>query len=102
LGSGPEVSFPHDRAASGRLGSGMTDSADSSQLLPEDLIEQAIGILMNHLDVDATLALDVLERMSVNTRTQLCVVAEQIINHSTVGRLWTQGLEGQITAVPPS
>jgi AmiR/NasT family two-component response regulator len=60
----------------------MTDSANSSQLSPKDLIEQAIGIIMNRFDLDAVQALRVLRRMSQDTRTQMCVVADQIINHS--------------------
>jgi AmiR/NasT family two-component response regulator len=60
----------------------MTDSANSSQLWPEELIEQATGIIMNRFDLDAAQALNVLRRMSQNTRTQMCVVAEQIINHN--------------------
>jgi AmiR/NasT family two-component response regulator len=58
----------------------MTDSANPSQLWPGALIEQAIGILMNRFDLDAAQAFKVFRRMSVNTRTQMCVVAEQIIN----------------------
>jgi hypothetical protein len=60
----------------------MIDSADSSQLSPEDLIEQAAGIIMNRFDLDAAQALEVLRRMSQNTRTQMCVVAEQVVNHN--------------------
>jgi hypothetical protein len=36
---------------------------------------------MNRFDLDAVRALEVLRRMSRNTRTQMCVVAEQVINH---------------------
>jgi ANTAR domain len=60
----------------------MTDIANSSQLWPGDLIEQAIGIIMNQFHLDAAQALQVLRRMSQDTRTQMCVVAEQIINHN--------------------
>jgi hypothetical protein len=60
----------------------MTDSSDSSQLWPEVLFEQATGILMNRFDLDAAHALQVLRKMSQNTRTQMCVVAEQLINDS--------------------
>jgi hypothetical protein len=62
----------------------MTDSADSSQPWPEDLIhiEHAMDIIMNRFHVDAAQALEVLDRMSQNTRTHMCVVAEQIINHN--------------------
>ena len=59
----------------------MTDSTDSSQLSPEDLIEQATGIIMNRFHLDAAQALEVLRRMSQNTRTQMCVIAEWVINH---------------------
>ena len=60
----------------------MNDSANPSQLWPGALIEQAIGILMNRFDLDAAQAFKVLRRTSVNTRTQMCVVAEQLINHN--------------------
>ena len=60
----------------------MTDSTNSSQLSPEDLIEQATGIIMNRFHLDAAQALEVLRRMSQNTRMQMCVVAEQVINHN--------------------
>jgi hypothetical protein len=58
----------------------MTDSSNSSHLWPEVLFEQATGILMNRFDLDAEHALQVLRKMSQNTRTQMCVVAEQLIN----------------------
>jgi hypothetical protein len=48
---------------------------------PGDLIDQATVILMDGFDVDAVTALEVLRRMSQNTNTQMCVVAEQVINH---------------------
>ena len=60
----------------------MADSTNSSQLSPEDLIEQATGIIMNRFHLDAAQALEVLRRMSQNTRTQMCVIAEQVINHN--------------------
>jgi AmiR/NasT family two-component response regulator len=60
----------------------MTESADSSQLRPADLIEQAIGIVMRRFDLDAAHALQVLQRMSQNTEAHPSVVAEQIINHN--------------------
>jgi AmiR/NasT family two-component response regulator len=62
----------------------MTDSANSSQLWPKELIEQAIGIIMNGFDLNAAQALTLLRRMSQDTRTQMCVVAEQIINHNVL------------------
>jgi ANTAR domain len=58
----------------------MTDGSDSSQPWPQVLFEQATGILMNRFDLDAAHALQVLRKMSQNTRTQMCVVAEQLIN----------------------
>jgi AmiR/NasT family two-component response regulator len=58
----------------------MTDSANSSQLWPEELIEEATGIIMIAFDLDAAQALRVLRRMSRNTGVQMCMVAEQIIN----------------------
>jgi AmiR/NasT family two-component response regulator len=57
----------------------MTDSGNPIQLSPKDLIEQARGIIMNRFDVDAAQALKVLRRISQETRTQMCVVAEQVI-----------------------
>jgi AmiR/NasT family two-component response regulator len=59
----------------------MTDSSNSSQLWPADLIEQATGIIMDRFDLDAAHAVEVLQTMSRSTRTQMCLVAEQIINH---------------------
>ena len=58
----------------------MTDSASFSQFRPEELIEQATDIIMNRFDLDAAQALGVLRRMSQDSRTHMCVVAEQIIN----------------------
>jgi AmiR/NasT family two-component response regulator len=60
----------------------MSDSANSSQLSPKDLIEQALGIIVNRFDLDAGQALKVLRRMSRETKTQMWVVAERIINHN--------------------
>jgi hypothetical protein len=37
---------------------------------------------MNDFGLDATQALGVLRKMSQHTRTQMCVVAEAIINHA--------------------
>ena len=59
----------------------MTDNTNSDLLWPKDLIEQATGIIVNRFDLDAVRALEVLRIMSRNTRTQMCVVAEQIITH---------------------
>jgi hypothetical protein len=58
------------------------DSANSSQLWPEVLFEQAADIIMKSFDLDRAHALQVLRKMSQNMRTQVCVVAEQIINHN--------------------
>ena len=58
------------------------DSANSSQLWPEVLFEQAADIIMKSFDLDPAHALQVLRKMSQNMRTQVCVVAEQIINHN--------------------
>jgi AmiR/NasT family two-component response regulator len=60
----------------------MTDSASSRQLSPNNLIEQAKGIIMNRFDLDAAEGLKVLRRMSQDTRTQMCVVAEQVISYN--------------------
>jgi hypothetical protein len=60
----------------------MTDSTSSSQLWPDDLIGRAITIIMNRFHLDAAQALEVLRRMSQNTRTQMCVIAEQVIEHN--------------------
>lgn len=60
----------------------MTDSADSSRLGPGEFIGQATNIIMNRFDLDAAQALKVLRRMSRETRTQVCVVAEQVINYN--------------------
>jgi AmiR/NasT family two-component response regulator len=38
------------------------------------LIEQAQGIIMNRFSLDAVRALEVVRKMSQNTRTQMCVV----------------------------
>jgi AmiR/NasT family two-component response regulator len=62
----------------------MTDSANFGQLSREELIEQAMGIIMNRFDLNAAQALGLLRRMSQDTRTQMCGVAEQIINHNVL------------------
>lgn len=77
----------------------IVDSANKSQLWPGDLIEQATDIIMNRFDLDAAKALQVLRKMSQNTRTQMCVVAEQIINHNVPVEA-VRGLEEVITATP--
>ncbi|HEX5255348.1 MAG TPA: ANTAR domain-containing protein [Mycobacterium sp.] len=60
----------------------MTDESNAGQLSPGELIEQALDIIMNRFDLDAAQALKVLRSMSRETRTQMCVVAEQLINDS--------------------
>jgi AmiR/NasT family two-component response regulator len=60
----------------------VTNNTNTNQLWPADLIEKAIGIIMNRFDLDAAQALKVLRRMSRAARTQMCVVAERIINHN--------------------
>jgi hypothetical protein len=76
----------------------MTDRANSSQSWPAAVIEQAIDIIMDRFDLDAAQALKVLRRMSQNTRTQMCVVAEQIINHENVLMEAVRDLEGDLPA----
>jgi AmiR/NasT family two-component response regulator len=73
----------------------MTDSVNSSQLWPEDLIVLATAIIRNRFDLDAAQALEVLRRMSQNTRTQMCVIAEQVINHNVPGEP-VRGLEEDV------
>jgi hypothetical protein len=60
----------------------MTDSENFRQFGPGELIEQATDIIMSDFGLDATQALGVLRKMSQHTRTQMCVVAEAIINHA--------------------
>jgi hypothetical protein len=77
----------------------MTDSGNSSQLWPEVLFEQATGIIMKSFDLDSAHALQVLRKMSQNMRTQMCVVAEQIINHN-VPREALHGIEDVMYTAP--
>ena len=58
----------------------MTDISNARQLSPGDLIEQALDIIMNRFDLDAEQALNVLRSTSRETRTQMCVIAEQLID----------------------
>ena len=76
----------------------MTDRANSSQSWPAAVIEQAVDIIMDRFDLDAAQALKVLRRMSQNTRTQMCVVAEQIINHENVLMEAVRDLEEDLPA----
>lgn len=64
----------------------MTDDCNASQLSPGELIEQALDIIMNRFDLDATQAFKVLRSMSRETRTQMCVVAEQLISESDAAK----------------
>jgi hypothetical protein len=58
-----------------------TNNINSNPPGPRDLINQATAIIMDRLDLDAVQALELLRKMSQNTGTQICVVAEQVINH---------------------
>ncbi|OBI39411.1 hypothetical protein A5709_11325 [Mycobacterium sp. E1386] len=58
----------------------MTDSANSSQFWPGEVIAQATDIIGERFKLDAAQSLAVLRGISRNTRTQMCVVAEQVIN----------------------
>jgi hypothetical protein len=58
----------------------MTDNSNASQPSPGDLIQQALDIIMNRFGLDDAQALNVLRRMSRETRTQMCVIAERLIN----------------------
>lgn len=58
----------------------MTDNSNASPLSPGDLIERAVDIIMNRFDLGAEQALKVLRTMSRETRTQMCVVAERLID----------------------
>ena len=48
---------------------------------PNDLINQATAIIMDRFGLESVRALELLRKMSQNTRTQICGVAEQVINH---------------------
>ncbi|OBH25417.1 hypothetical protein A5692_02330 [Mycobacterium sp. E342] len=58
----------------------MTDSAN--HLWPGDLIAQATDIISDRCQLDGAQAFEVLRSMSRDTRMQMCVVAEQIINQN--------------------
>jgi ANTAR domain len=47
---------------------------------PAGLIDQATAIIMDRFGLDTGQALELLRKMSQNTLTQMCVVAEQVIN----------------------
>ncbi len=74
------------------------DSANSSQPWPAEVIEQAIGIIMDRFNLDAAQALGVLRRMSRNTRMQMCVLAEQVINHNVPAEV-VRGLEEDLVGL---
>jgi hypothetical protein len=60
----------------------VTESANTNRLLwPAQVIEQATGILMNRFELDARQALKLLRKLSQRERMQMCVIAEQVINH---------------------
>ncbi len=48
---------------------------------PNDLINQATAIIMDRFGLESVRALELLRKMSQNTRTQICGVAEQVIDH---------------------
>ncbi|WP_197502107.1 ANTAR domain-containing protein [Mycobacterium sp. E2733] len=58
----------------------MADSANSSHVWPGDVIAQATDIISERFKLDAAQSLAVLRTMSRNTRMQMCVVAEHVIN----------------------
>jgi hypothetical protein len=61
----------------------MSDMAKPSQLSwPAYVIEQATGIIMQRFELDAEQALKLLRKMSQSSRTQMCIVAQQIIQHN--------------------
>jgi hypothetical protein len=60
----------------------MTNNSNSNEDWARDLIETAQGIIMDRFALPPAAALRVLHKMSQNTRTQMCVVAEQIIRHN--------------------
>ena len=61
----------------------MSNTAKPSQLSwPAYVIEQATGIFMKRFDLDAAQALKLLRKMSQTNRTQMCLVAQQMIQHN--------------------
>ncbi len=78
----------------------MADDSSASQLSPGDLIEQALDVIMNRFDLDAGQALKVLRRMSSETRTQICVVAEQLINDNQTGEAVRREKDAPLRLVP--
>jgi ANTAR domain len=47
---------------------------------PIDIVNQATAILMDRFGLDTGQAVELLRKMAQNTRTYMCVVAEQVIN----------------------
>ena len=78
----------------------MTDNSNASQLSPGDLLEQAIDIIMNRFDIDAAQALKVLRAMSRATRTQMCVIAERLINDNDPAEASRREQDAPLRLVP--
>lgn len=78
----------------------MTDNSNASELSPGDLIEQAIDIIMNRFDIDAAQALKVLRAMSRETRTQMCVIAERLINDNDPAEASRREQDAPLRLVP--
>jgi ANTAR domain len=76
----------------------MTDRAHSSPRWPGELIEQATEIIMDRFRLDEEQALKALRKVSQNTRTQMCVVAEQIITQEIVLVEAVRDLEEDLSA----
>jgi ANTAR domain len=47
---------------------------------PIDIVNQATAILMDRFGLDTGQAVELLRKVVQNTRTYMCVVAEQVIN----------------------
>jgi ANTAR domain len=80
------------------VGCRMTDNTNSDLFRPEDIIEQATSIIMDRFDLNAAQALEVLRRMALNTRTQMCVIAEQIIDNNVPVEA-VRGLEEDVLGI---
>lgn len=78
----------------------MTDNSNASQLSPGDLIEHALNIIMNRFDLDTEQALKVLRSLSRETRTQMCVVAEQLIDDIDPGEALRRAHYAPLRLVP--
>jgi hypothetical protein len=75
------MTLTSNNAAHDSRAASMTNNIDSSPPWPGNLITEATAIIMDRFDLDAVQALELLRKMSHNTGTQICVVAEQVINH---------------------